>query len=325
MRCIGVFFNFIGYNQEALKPFIERAKLILLTGAAGKTGKAILNTLLPHGVKIRSLVRNEKQADDLRRIGSKDTVIGDLRDTNALERAMDGVRKIYFIAPNMSPDELEIGRSLVSLAKKKEVERFVYHSVFHPQVEDMPHHWQKMRMEEHLFKSGMDFTILQPCAYMQNVLANWKAITEDGIYAVPYATSARISMIDLADVAAAAEAVLTQLNHSRAIYELAGPEALSQDEVAAILSHELGREVRAVSLNRQEWADNARRSSLNEQSIQTLLKMFEYYENYGLFGNPNILNMLLKRAPRKFNEFIRQITAMEQRAGASANNGIIHR
>jgi len=220
--------------------------MILLTGAAGKTGKAILNTLVPHGVQVRSLVRNTQQAEEIKKIGSSEIVIGDLRDSNSLAKAMIGIKKIYYICPNMAPDELEIGQNLIHLARKYGVTRFVYHSVLHPQAEDMPHHWQKLRMEEQLFKSGLDFTILQPCAYMQNTLANWQTIVENGVYTIPYAPSARISMVELADVAAIAEVVLTQRNHSHTIYELAGPEPLSQVEVAEILAAELGRPVQAI-------------------------------------------------------------------------------
>ena len=290
--------------------------MILLTGAAGKTGKAILNTLVPHGVSVRCLARNEKQALDLRSMGNKDVAIADLRDARALALALEGINKVYYIAPNMSADELEIGRSLITLAKEQGVKRFVYHSVLHPQVEEMPHHWQKMRMEEELFKSGLDFTILQPCAYMQNIIANWKSIVEEGIYPVPYTTHARISIVDLADLAAAAEVVLTQVNHSNAIYELAGPESLSQNDVAEILSSELGRHVQAVKLDRNQWANSARHSGLDERSIDTLLKMFMYYENYGLSGNANVLSMLIKKQPTKFADFVRRMNKTQQRFGS---------
>ncbi len=296
--------------------------MILLTGAAGKTGISILNRLVPHGVRVRSLVRNEKQAQEIRNLGSTEVAIADLRDVQAIARAMEGITKIYYIAPNMAADELEIGKSLITMGKERGINRFVYHSVLHPQVEDMPHHWQKLRMEEYLFKSGMDFTILQPCAYMQNILANWPAITNEGKYAVPYATSARISVIDLADVAAATEVVLTQLNHSHAIYELAGPEALSQEEIAEILTRELGRPVQAQTLDRGEWADNAHRSGMPEHAINTLLKMFAYYENYGLPGNPNVLNMLLKRPATTFSEFIHRHINLEQRSRANGNHEV---
>jgi len=287
--------------------------MILLTGAAGKTGKAILNNLGQHGVKVRSLVRSAKQAEEIKNLGSADVFIGNLRDSESLARALTTVSKIYFICPNMTPDELEIGKNLVGLARQAGISRFVYHSVFHPQVEAMPHHWQKMRMEEFLFKSDMDFTILQPCAYMQNILGSWQSITEKGIYAVPYATTARISVVDLADVAAVAEIVLTQRIHSGAIYELAGPEPLSQDEVAQILSTELAREVKAISLDRHQWTENAQKSGMSEPAISTLLKMFEYYENYGLTGNSNVLSYLLKRPATKYAEFLRRIVTAKHR------------
>jgi uncharacterized protein YbjT (DUF2867 family) len=280
--------------------------MILLTGAAGKTGKAILNSLLPHGVRVRSLVRSTVQADEIRGIGGKHIAVGDLRDNDALEKAMEGVVSIYYIAPNMAPDELEIGKNLIRIAREHGVNRFVYHSVFHPQIEVMPHHWQKMRMEEYLFESGMDYTILQPCAYMQNILGNWQSITEKGVYTVPYATTARISIVDLQDVAAAVEVVLTQRGHNSAIYELAGPEPLSQDEVAKTLEAQLSRPVKAVALDRGQWAENARNSNLNEASITTLLKMFEYYEKNGLIGNSNVLEYLLKRPATRFADFVQQ-------------------
>jgi len=287
--------------------------MILLTGAAGKTGKAILNTLLPHGVKVRALARSTRQVEELKAIGCKDIMIGDLRDEQSLDQAMEGVEKIYYICPNITPDEVQIGNTLIRLAKKHQIDRLVYHSVLHPQAEAMPHHWQKLRMEEALIESGLDFTILQPCAYMQNALAGWSSIVENGIYAVPYAVSARLSIVDLADVGAAAEVVLTQRNHSHAIYELAGPDALSQEEVAQILSEELGKPVKAISVDRGEWAENSRRAGLDERSIMTLLKMFEYYESHGLIGNANVLNYLLKRPATHFAEFVHKTVTAEQR------------
>jgi NAD(P)H dehydrogenase (quinone) len=281
--------------------------MILLTGAAGKTGKAILTALIPQGVEVRSIVRSQRQAEEIQSCGCTDVIIGDLRDTSVLHNASKGVSSIYYICPNMSPDEVEIGQNLVHLAHEFGARRFVYHSVFHPQVEAMPHHWQKLRMEEILVASGLDFTILQPCAYMQNVLANWKAIHEAGIYAVPYRPSTRISMVDLLDVAEVAGKVLTESNHSCAIYELAGPEPLSQLEIAEILSREIGIPVTASGLDRVQWADRALKSGMGERQLATLLKMFEYYEKFNLQGNANILEFLLNRTATKFVEFVRRI------------------
>lgn len=287
--------------------------MILLTGAAGKTGKAILNSILPHGLRVRGLVRSTAQAEEIKNLGAKDVAIGDLRDEDSLTKVMEGVNTIYYICPNMSTDELEIGRKLIQVARQKGVRRIVYHSVFHPQIEAMPHHWQKMRMEECLFKSGLEYTVLQPCAYMQNILASWQSITEKGVYPIPYAAASRISIVDLKDVAAVAEIVLSQRGHNSAIYELAGPEPLSQNQVAEILSSNLGRSVEAFTLNRNEWAENSRKNGMDETAVATLLKMFEYYEKYGLEGNSNVLEYLLKRPATRFADFIQKYISSDQR------------
>jgi NAD(P)H dehydrogenase (quinone) len=93
----------------------------------------------------------------------------------------------------MSPDEVVIGTLVIGEAKRAGVEHFVYHSVLHPQTERMTHHWQKLRVEEMLFESGLPFTILQPAPYMQNLLAVWKSIVEEGELRVPYSIHAKFS------------------------------------------------------------------------------------------------------------------------------------
>lgn len=279
--------------------------MILLTGASGKTGKAILSALKQHGTAARVLVRSAEQAAELSNLGAADAVIGDLRDRPSLVKAMQGCERVYYICPNVTPDEVQIGKSLLEIAKKENIKRFVYHSVLHPHIEAMPHHWQKMRMEEALFESGLDFTILQPCAYMQNILANWKSITETGIYPVPYAATARISIVDLMDVAAAAALVLSDPGYENAIFELAGPQPLSQDEVAATLSKILGRSVIAKIVDREAWAENARTGGNLDYQVNTLLMMFEYYEKHGLVGNSNILSRLLNRPATTFEAFVK--------------------
>jgi uncharacterized protein YbjT (DUF2867 family) len=184
------------------------------------------------------------------------------------------------------------------------VERIVYHSVLHPQTEAMPHHWHKMQVESLLFESGLVYTVLQPASYMQNVLNNWHSIVTEGVYAVPYPPETRLGMVDLDDVASATAIVLADRRHDAATYELAGPEALSQTEVAEILSHRLGRPVRAVELSLDEWAARARASGLGEYQIDVLRQMFVYYGRFGFWGNPQVLTQLLGRAPTTFDAFV---------------------
>ena len=278
--------------------------MILITGASGKTGRAITRALNGTGESIRALVHHAAYIPTLDTAGAGEVMVGDLESRSDLEKACRGVRAVYHICPNMHPRELEIAQAMLAASRQAGIERFVFHSVFHPQIEAMPHHWNKMRAEELIFTSGLPFTVLQPCAYMQNVLGYWGQITSQGIYPVPYSVDARLSVVDLEDVAEVAAKVLVEKGHTGAIYELCGPEALSQVEVADRLSRELRKEVRAVALDLREWEEGARKGGMSDYSRQTLIKMFEYYDRFGLQGNPTMLGWLLQRQPTSFAEFI---------------------
>jgi NAD(P)H dehydrogenase (quinone) len=278
--------------------------VILVTGAAGKTGRAVVRALGALGTSVRALVYRPTQVPVLMSLGVQDVVAGDMRTQAVLDRAVEGVQSVYHICPNMSPDEFALGQMITQAARTAGVTHFVYHSVLHPQTEAMPHHWQKLRVEEHIFETGLPYTILQPAAYMQNVLAGWGAIVEHGVYRVPYALDTRLGMVDLEDVAAVAATVLTESGHLGAVYELSGAEALTQIEVAAELSRGLGRPVQAELISLDEWERGARAAGLGNYQVETLIKMFHYYEQYGLWGNPNALTWLLGRQPMTFSAFV---------------------
>ena len=278
--------------------------MILVTGAAGKTGRAISRALASQGLAVRALVHRPEQVRPLQTLGAQEVIAGDMRAPAVMERATRGIRAVYHICPNMSPDEVDMGRVVIAAARTAGVQHVVYHSVLHPQIEAMPHHWLKMRVEEQLFESGLPHTILQPAAYMQNVLGTWDRITSEGIYAVPYPAETRLSMVDLEDVAAAATAVLAEPGHQGAIYELAGPDALTQTGVAQVLSEQIERPVTVRVVPLDTWTQQARASGLGDYAIDTLRAMFRYYADHGFEGNSNVLGWLLDRPPTGFAAFV---------------------
>jgi NAD(P)H dehydrogenase (quinone) len=282
-------------------------QMILVNGAAGKTGRAAITALVTRGQTVRALVHRDEQIEPVKSLGAKEAIVGDMRDESTLRRATQGVRAVYHICPNVNPDEITIGKEAIAAAQNAEVERFVFHSVMHPQTEAMTHHWNKLRVEEALFESGLAYTILQPASYMQNVLASWQTIVERGVYAVPYSVEARMSMVDLEDVARAAALVLTEPGHVGATYELAGPEVLAQTQVAEILSKHLKRPVRAEQIAIEAWTRQAQASGMGNYQIERLVKMFLYYDRYGFWGNPRALTHLLGRTPTRFEAFVERV------------------
>lgn len=277
---------------------------IVVTGAAGKTGQAVLRALKRRQVRARALIHRAEREEVVRKAGADEVMVGDLRNANDMTRALAGAGALYHICPNVSPDEIDIGRNVIQAAKDSGVQRFVFHSVLHPQTEAMPHHWRKLRVEELIYESGLPATILQPAAYMQNLLTQMPAAESEGVFSVPYPVSTRLSLVDLEDVAQAAAKVLTEPGHVGATYELCGPEAPDQNEVAAILGEALGRPVRAIEIPLESWRQDARAGGLDDQRCDTLVAMFRYYAHHGFVGNANVLRWLLGREPTSLRNMI---------------------
>jgi uncharacterized protein YbjT (DUF2867 family) len=284
-------------------PSARTSRPILVTGAAGKTGRAVVCRLAEEGAAVRAFVHRPQQRSLIEELGAEQVVAGDLRGRDAVAAAVAQVDAIYHICPNLHPDEIGIGRRIVVAALGAGVQRIVYHSVLHPQIEAMPHHWAKLRVEELLFESGLDFTILQPAPYMQNILGQWRSITE-AVFPVPYGLRTRVIMVDLEDVAEAAARVLTGTGHVGATYELCGPDLLDQAEIAAALGHGLGKTVQPRIVPRRQWTAQAKAAGLGDYQVDTLLRMFDHYERFGMNGTPRVLEWLIGRPPASFSEFV---------------------
>ena len=85
--------------------------MILVTGANGKTGQAIIRALAAGDEAVRALVYRAEQIAPAKAAGARETVVGDLRDGATLRQAADGVRAVYHICPNAHSDEILIGRN----------------------------------------------------------------------------------------------------------------------------------------------------------------------------------------------------------------------
>ena len=248
--------------QRASKPRIA------LLGGTGKTGRAVQAALSGVGAEAHALGR---------------AAFNDLAATLA------GVDAVYLIAPNLHPDEPGYVADALSALRAAGVGRVVYHSVASPYAPAMPHHLGKAVAEDLVRRSGLTWTILQPCAYVQNLLP---AVTA-GAVSVPYSLETRFGLVDLDDVAQAAAVVLTEPGHDGATYELGGPALVSVAEVAAIASEVLGRPVTAARIDPDAWTGEG----LDERERAWLHAMFGYYDAYGLPTGGRVLEALLGRTP----------------------------
>ena len=282
---------------------------ILLTAANGRTGRAVLKALASAGADVKVFVRDEGQWPALKELGAASFALGDMEAAATIDAAMDSCDGIIHIGPPMHPNEVEITGRFIKAARSHGLSRFVYYSVMHPLRRAVRHHRLKLDAEEELIESGLPYTIVQPIRYMQHLAMIWKKVLDTGVHAMPFNVDLKFNVADLRDLAEATAIAATQPGHLYATYELAGPEALSQRDMAAVISRVLGREIRAEAVSLQQVEKNARAAGASDDRVAQMLTMNEHYDQFGFRGNPNVLRWILGREPNTYENYVKRLAA----------------
>lgn len=283
------------------------SKKVLVCGANGRTGRAVVAALAKAGVQVRAFIRNEAQAEFLLSLGATECAIGDLDNPESIAAAMESCDKLVFIGPPMHPQETEFVGHLIGAARQVDLSHFVYYSVMHPLRREVRHHRLKLDAEEALIESGLTYTILQPSRYMQHLDPIWPKVLSEGIHAMPFSAEQKFSVVDLRDLAEAVATVVSRDSDHFATYELAGPEQLSQADMAAAISSIIDRPVSAEAYPLEALQEDARKKGVPDDKIAQMLVMNRHYDLHGFMGNANVLRWILGREPTRFQEYVMQL------------------
>jgi uncharacterized protein YbjT (DUF2867 family) len=217
-------------------------RIILVTGATGRQGGAVCRHLQKKGFKSRALVRdpNSSQVRQLMRKG-EEVFQGSLDDPDSLMRAMDGVYGVFSVQP-YSANEIEQGVAVVEEAKRQGVGHFVYSSVGSVDEETgIPHFESKIKVEEHLRSSGLQYTILRPVFFMENWRRGFGESIERGQLQQPLSPTATLQMIAVDDIGAFAALGFEHPDQwKNRTFSLAGEE-LSMQQIADAFSRVTAR------------------------------------------------------------------------------------
>jgi uncharacterized protein YbjT (DUF2867 family) len=286
----------------------------LLGAAHGRTGRMILGALVRRGVAVRALIRREVQSQALLDLGARECAVGDLQDRATLLPAASGCDTAIYIGPPMHPDEVGMAMSFYEAARAAGVAHFVYYSVLHPVCRDIRHHRLKLEVEEQIVDGPLPFTILQPARYMQHLEPLLPQLREAGVHAMPFSIDVKFNVVDLADVAEAVAEAVTSPRWRFGSYELAGPEALSQRDMAATLSQLLGRRIEAQALPLEVMRERAARAGASADRVEQMSIMNGHYDRHGMLGNPLVLQLLLGRPPTTFAQYAARVLGAGPRA-----------
>lgn len=276
---------------------------VLVTGAGGKTGRAVLAALAAEDVPARALVRDAERHADLADLGDVEVVVGDQRQVDDLVAALNGCAAVHHLAPNVHPDEVAMGQAVIAACQRAGVTRLSLHSVMDPHDPAMPHHLDKGQVELLVTASPLAWTIVRPNAYLQN-LDGYLDDLRAGVYRVPYATDRGIALVDLAEVAEVVAGALSGRLPGAigAVWELAGPAPVTAEDVAEVASRLLGRQAVAERQDPADWA--AANRDLPPVARERLAAMFRTYDERGFPGDPTTLRQLLGRAPRDLEAYL---------------------
>jgi uncharacterized protein YbjT (DUF2867 family) len=280
---------------------------VFISGASGKTGKAVIAALVAKGLDVRGLVRDPAKASAVAALGAV-PVAGDLDDPASLIEAGRDCRTFVHIGPPMDPREVEQTEAMLAAAHAVGASDFVYYSVMQPLRQEVDHHRRKLIAEALVVESGLSYTILQPCRYMQHLDAIWANVVANGVHAMPFSTEVRFSVVDLSDLADAVALVVTDRAHRYASYELAGPQPLSQEDMAATISDRIGRPVEARRIDPEVQAGRMAAGGAAPARVACALGMNRHYDAHGFLGNANVLRWLLGREPTAFAAYVARLT-----------------
>jgi uncharacterized protein YbjT (DUF2867 family) len=279
--------------------------MLLVFGAAGTCGAAVVRALARRGAKVRGFVRNETRVAAAHAAGAFEVVVGDLRNLASVEDALKGVSGVYYVAPRFIADEASIGRMVVRAANRADIRGFVYQSVMHSNVRAILHHEAKSEVEEALYASNLEFTILQAARMMHNITPVWRRIATSGMYVEPFSPDVPIADVDYDDVAEVAASALTTAGYGKATLELCADGMLNRHQRAVLLSEAMGRPIRAGSCSVEDWL--AKAGIVDPYEAEARTRMFRYYDDFGFQGgNALVLRSLLGKEPTSYQSFLKR-------------------
>jgi uncharacterized protein YbjT (DUF2867 family) len=277
--------------------------MILITGATGTVGSEVVKRLSAHGVQVRAVTRDSRKAD-VHRLPNVEWVQGDFEDVASMRRASSGVDRAFLLTNSTERAEHQ-QINFARVAHQSGIGHIVKLSQLHADM-NSPGRFLRYHaaVEAAIQAAGVTFTFLRPNLYMQGLLNFRQSIQEKRAFFAA-AGEARISAVDVRDLADVAVAALTTSQHDNKTYALTGLRALTFSDMAHQLSQAIGRTITYVDVPQESM--RAALADLNFPAWQAdgLLEEFAMYRRGEAAGVEPGVREALGRPPRSFDEFAR--------------------
>jgi uncharacterized protein YbjT (DUF2867 family) len=275
--------------------------MITVFGATGNTGAPLVDTLLAKGAAVRAVTSDPAKIENLKAKGCE-AVTANFTDPAALERACAGAERIYLV----TPAHLDMRRwkaNAIAAAKAAGVRHVVLATGLgaSPKAKVTFGKWHS-ETQELLKESGLDWTFVQPTYFMQNLLWQADTIAKDGVYYDDL--GGPVAWIDARDIADVAAEALTGAGHEGKTYGLTGPEALTGEDIAAMLSEVTGRAITCAPLSVEDSKAAMIAAGMQEEVAAAMVELASIAPKGYLAGVETTVSDVLGRPARRLRDFI---------------------
>ncbi len=286
--------------------------MICVSGAGGTVGSEVVKQLESAKAPVRAAYFSTGKVEAARARGINAVII-DYNRAETLRMAYQGCDKLFLLGPNVL-DQTQLEVNAIEAANAVGVRHIVKLSVLSAHGEGFAIARVHRPVEKVIESSGMVWTFLRPNSFMQNVVTYMgKTIQAEGVF---YSASgeAKISHVDVRDVAAVAVTALTEPNSEGKVYTLSGPEALTYGELANELSKVLGRLIRHISLSPLDLKNGMLTEGMSEEIADRMLDLERYYREGQASLITGDIKQVTGRDPTPFAQYVRDYAALLQSA-----------
>jgi uncharacterized protein YbjT (DUF2867 family) len=275
--------------------------MILITGGSGSVGKAVLQEAIGKESKVRAMYRSKEEA--AKAPSGCEAVLADYADKQSLRKALDAVAAVYVVCSPV-PQLVELESNMLDACKESGVKHVVLNSALGAgdYGKSFPS-WHR-KVEDKLKAMGMSYTILRPNGFLQNIVAFYApSIRSQGAFYQAMG-DAKVSHLDVGDIAVVAVKALQGGAHAGKTYELNGPEAISNQELAARISKVVGRTVKYVDIPESAQRDAMLGMGTPEWQVTALLELQQYNKQGGAAKTDSLLKTLIERGPVTLDQYL---------------------
>lgn len=281
--------------------------MILITGATGNNGLEIVKLLSRMGVPCRALARTSEKSGALANLPGVEIVYGDFGAPDTLSPVLEGIDKALLIS-SIDPKLPELQGNFIRAAKRAGVPYVVKFSGAWAMGGADLREWRFTRWhaeaEKILEDSGPAFTHLQPNQFMQVYLRFQPTIAAEGKFFAS-CKDAKVSPVDIRDIAAVAAAVLTGSGHEGKSYVITGPESLTYAEIADKLSVAAGKKIVYVDVPLEQARKAMVDSGSPQWYVDGQMEQFQVRLKGYQAAVTTAVSEVAKKQPIAFDQFAR--------------------